>query len=138
LYVLVQDVGQEGWRLIINGPHICYHTFFGGEHRRIYNEVRLEYIISDHHNPSNHSFYSIEDEIGSFVFHLNDDEPEITVSKCINESLRDHKNEVWKMYLDGYSSKEGFVAGIVLISPALEVTTLSYKLEFETTNNTVE
>jgi hypothetical protein len=26
-------------------------TVIGGEHRRIYREVRLSYIVSDHHNP---------------------------------------------------------------------------------------
>jgi len=40
-----------------------------------------------------------------------------------------------KMSLMGFSSKEGAGAGIVLISPANEVFTFSYKLEFETTNN---
>jgi ribonuclease HI len=39
------------------------------------------------------------------------------------------------MYFDGSSSKEGSSAGILLISPLEEVITLSYKLEFETTNN---
>jgi ribonuclease HI len=42
------------------------------------------------------------------------------------------------MYFDAYSSKEGFGAGIVLISPSQEVIALSYKLEFESTNNIVE
>jgi ribonuclease HI len=45
---------------------------------------------------------------------------------------------VWKIYFDGSSSKEGFGAGIVLISLAYPVVILSYKLEFETTNNIVE
>jgi ribonuclease HI len=39
------------------------------------------------------------------------------------------------MYSDGSSSKEGSGAGILFISPSQEVITLSYKLEFETTNN---
>jgi ribonuclease HI len=111
---------------------------FGGEHRRLYREVILAYIISDHQNPRNHPVYVVEDEIGSSVFHLNDDEPEITVNKCKNQSLTDQQNKVWKMYFDGSSSKEGYGAGIVLISPAQEVITLSYKLEFETTNNIAE
>jgi hypothetical protein len=52
---------------------------FGGEHRRLYREVRLAYIVSDHQNPSNHFIYVVEDEMGSSVFLLNDDEPEISV-----------------------------------------------------------
>ena len=55
---------------------------FGGEHKRIYREVRLDYIVSDHQNPSNHPIYVVEDEMGLSVFHLNDDEPEISVSQC--------------------------------------------------------
>ena len=42
------------------------------------------------------------------------------------------------MYFDGSSSKEGFGVGIFLISPSKEVVSLSYKLEFETTNNVID
>jgi hypothetical protein len=47
---------------------------FGGEHMTLYRQVRLAYIVSDHQNPSNHPIYVVEDEIGSYVFHLNGDE----------------------------------------------------------------
>jgi ribonuclease HI len=111
---------------------------FGGEHKRLYREVRLSYIVNDHQNPSNHPVYALEDEIGSSIFHLNDDESEITLNKCRNKSLIDQQNKVWNMYFDGSSSKEGYGDGILLISPAQEIITLSYKLEFETINNIVE
>jgi hypothetical protein len=62
---------------------------FGGEQRRLYKEVRLAYIVNDHTNPSNHPIYTVEDEIVSFVFHLNNEEPKITVTKCKNQSLTD-------------------------------------------------
>jgi ribonuclease HI len=39
---------------------------------------------------------------------------------------------------DGDSSKESVGAGVVFISPSQEVISLSYKLEFETTNNFAE
>jgi ribonuclease HI len=42
------------------------------------------------------------------------------------------------MYFDGAYSKEGVGAGVVLISPKKEEIHLSYKLEFEATNNVVE
>jgi hypothetical protein len=39
--------------------------------------------------------------------------------------------QVWKMYFDGASSKECVGSRVVFISPCQEVTSLSYKLEFE-------
>jgi ribonuclease HI len=45
---------------------------------------------------------------------------------------------VWKLYFDGASSKDGSRVGIVMISPTKEKILLSYKLEFEATNNVVE
>jgi ribonuclease HI len=42
------------------------------------------------------------------------------------------------MFFDGASSKDSASVGVVFISPSQEVITLSFKLEFETTNNIVE
>jgi ribonuclease HI len=42
------------------------------------------------------------------------------------------------MLFDGASSKEGVGVGVVFVSPAQETISLSYKLEFETTNNVAE
>jgi ribonuclease HI len=42
------------------------------------------------------------------------------------------------MFFDGASSREGVGAGVVFVSPAQETIFLSYKLEFETTNNVAE
>jgi ribonuclease HI len=39
------------------------------------------------------------------------------------------------MFFDGASSRENVGVGVVFISPAQETISLSYKLEFETTNN---
>jgi hypothetical protein len=41
---------------------------FGGEHKRLYREVRLAYIVSDHQNPGNHPIYVVEDEMGHLFF----------------------------------------------------------------------
>jgi hypothetical protein len=43
---------------------------FGGEHMKLYREVRLAYIFSDHQNPSNHPIYVVEDEIGLSIFFI--------------------------------------------------------------------
>jgi len=42
------------------------------------------------------------------------------------------------MFFDGASSKDGVCARIVLVSPDQETVPLSYKLEFECTNNVAE
>lgn len=42
------------------------------------------------------------------------------------------------MFFDGASSSEGAGAGVVFISPCQEVMSLSYKMEFEATNNMAE
>ena len=42
------------------------------------------------------------------------------------------------MFVDVASSREAFGVGVFLISSIDQVTSLSYKLEFETTNNTTE
>jgi ribonuclease HI len=44
----------------------------------------------------------------------------------------------WKLYFDDASSREGSGEGIVLISPTQQVVTLSYKLQFQITNNSAE
>ena len=45
---------------------------------------------------------------------------------------------IWKMFFDGASSRESVGVGVVFISPTQETIYLSYKLEFETTNNVAE
>jgi hypothetical protein len=94
---------------------------FGGEHRRIYKEVRLAYIVSDHQNPRNHPIYVVEDEIGSSIFHLNDDEPEISVIQCkisvidrsTKQSMEDVfqwifiKGRIWCRYTPHFPFKRG-------------------------------
>ena len=42
------------------------------------------------------------------------------------------------MYFDGASSREGSRASVVLFSPTHQRVTISYKLQFATTNNIVE
>jgi ribonuclease HI len=45
---------------------------------------------------------------------------------------------VWKMFFDRASSSEGVGARVVFVSPCQETISLSYKIEFETTNNVAE
>jgi ribonuclease HI len=42
------------------------------------------------------------------------------------------------MFFDGASSKESVGVGVIFVSPTQETISLSFNLEFETTNNVVE
>lgn len=53
-----------------------------------------------------------------------------------DESLK--RNKIWKLFFHGESSKEGARSRVVLISPIDQTIPISYKLQFETTNNTAE
>jgi len=55
-----------------------------GEHRILYREVILWYIVSDHKNPCNHSIYVVEHKIVSSIFHISDDTPKLSFRKCRN------------------------------------------------------
>jgi ribonuclease HI len=117
---------------------------FGGEFRRIYRETKLAYIVSDHQDPTNHPIYAKDKEIGSSILHLTDESDSSTseiLKQQIDEGIHEQNsisNKLWKVYFDGSSSREGSGAGVVLISPTDQVITLSFKLQFLTTNNTTE
>ena len=114
---------------------------FGGENRILYRELQYAYIVTDDKNPTNHPLYAVEKDLGSCMLHFSDDntsgilqvEKEKSVRLTIEETY-----ELWQMYFDGSSSKEGVGAGIVIISPGGELISLMYKLEFVTTNNIAE
>jgi hypothetical protein len=53
---------------------LSYETIpvFGGEHRRLYREAQLAYIISDEENPANHLVFSLDTDLGSNILKLID------------------------------------------------------------------
>jgi hypothetical protein len=69
LDVIVDDISLKfgmllsiSWAKKVGGTlqmDLSYATirFFGGEHRRLYRDVRLAYLVSGHENPSNHTIY---------------------------------------------------------------------------------
>jgi hypothetical protein len=134
---------SRSWAKKVGGTlemDLSYATIpvFGGEQRRLYREVRLDFLISDHNNPTNHPIYAVEDDLGSSIFHMSDEMVEVSVRKTTTAVGDNKENFVWKMCFDGSCSKEGSGAGIVFISPTKEVIPISYKLEFDTTNNISE
>jgi hypothetical protein len=122
---------------------LTYDTIpvFGGEHRRLYRESQLAYIISDEANPTNHPIFSLDTDLGSSLLQFTHaPEPPL---KLRNQPTTPHEfsppiSPIWKMFFDGASSREGVVAGVFFVSPAQETMSLSYRLEFESTNNVAE
>jgi hypothetical protein len=43
---------------------------FGGEHRRLYREAQLAYIINDEANPTNHPIFALDTDLGSSLLQL--------------------------------------------------------------------
>jgi ribonuclease HI len=114
---------------------------FGGEHRRLYREAQLAYIVSDEANLTNHPIFALDTDLGSSLLQITD-APKAPF-QIRKQSLFDHgtpppNTSMWKMFFDGASSSEGAGAGVVFMSPSQETISLSYKLEFETTNNVAE
>jgi hypothetical protein len=114
---------------------------FGGEHRRLYRDAQLAYIISDEANPTNHPIFSLDTDLGSSLQQLTHaPKPPL---KLINQPTTPHEfsspiSPIWKMFFDGASSREGASAGLFFVSPAQETVSLSYRLEFESTDNVPE
>jgi hypothetical protein len=140
LDVIVADIPPKfemllsrSWAKKVGGTlqmDLSYATIpvFGGEQRRLYREIRLAYFVSDHNNPTNHPIYVVEDDMGSSIFHMDEEMTEVSVRKSITAVGDSEDHFVWKMYFDGACSKEGSGAGIVFISPTKEVIPMSYKL----------
>jgi len=106
----------------------------------LYREAQLACIISDEMDPTNHPIFDLDTDLGSSLLQLTDSpEPPFEIRKPITLcEIPILITFVWKIFFDGASSKEGVGAGVVLVSPTLETINLSYKLEFEATNNVVE
>ena len=51
------------------------------------------------------------------------------------QSIESPESESWTLHFDGANSREGNGAGVLLISPAGQWVPLSFKLEYEATNN---
>ena len=117
---------------------------FGGEFRRLYRETQLAYIVSNHQNPVNHLIYEVEQDLGTSILHLSTDQEALlsvlSTEKAVEAWSEENMegNKIWKLSFDGASSKEEVGAGVVLISPTNQTVTISYRLQFEMTNNTTE
>ena len=119
-------------------PSLCSGR---GGHRRLYREARLAYIISDEEDPTNHPIFALNTDLGSSLLQLTDtlDAPLEIINQLISFSeIPPPTTSLWKMFFDEAASREGAGARVVFVSPCQETISLSYKLEFEATNNVTE
>jgi hypothetical protein len=68
---------SRSWIKILGGTlqmDLSYATIlvFRGEHRRLYREYQLDYIVSDEANPTNHPIFSFDTNMGSSNLQLID------------------------------------------------------------------
>jgi hypothetical protein len=97
--------------------------------------------------------YSIDSFFGNFNAQISPFQPTVKNSEiekisqtdfshCINfvdNSVNSYVSyPFWKLYFDGSKYNDGAGAGCILISPDGEKTMLTYRLEFQCTNNIVE
>jgi ribonuclease HI len=114
---------------------------FGGEHRRLYREAQLGYIVSDEANPTNHHIFALDTDLGSSLLQVTETPKaplQIRKQPILNQEMPPPTTSFWKMFFDGASSSMGAGVGVVFMSPCQETISLSYKLEFEVTNNVAE
>jgi ribonuclease HI len=112
---------------------------FGGEMKRLYRENQLAYIISDGKNSVNHPIYAVDTDFGSCILQIDDGQSApMQLVKPIEQQAEGEDIVVWTMYFDGASTRDSAGAGVVLISPTKETISLSFKLDFRTTNNIAE
>jgi hypothetical protein len=114
---------------------------FVGEHRRLYREAQLAYIVSDEADPTNHPIFALDTDLGSSLLQITETpETPFQIRKQLisNHEIPPPTTSVWKMFFDEASSSKGTGAGVVLVSPWQETISLSYKLKFEATNNVAE
>lgn len=111
---------------------------YGGEHLRLYKEVRLINTIYNVDQAINHPIYAIDQYFGCLTLATNDlSNPQDKIEDTVNIPQFSDTN-IWKIYFDGAFSKDGIGAGIVLISLDKKNITQSFKLDFEVTNNVEE
>ena len=115
-----------------------------GEQRRLYRETRMAYMVSSKDKPQNFPIYSCDTGLGSAILFNEsvgkESQEEHTENQCPREQLSNERDIIgcWSLYFDGAEGKEGAGAGIWIMSPTEESKFLSYKLNFDCTNNMAE
>jgi hypothetical protein len=90
---------------------------FGGELRRLYQETKSSYVVSDQNNPMNHPIYDDDEDLGCCILSVNEEYNETPMLEDPLVIPMEEVDGIWKLFFDGACSKEGVGAGVILISP---------------------
>ena len=68
---------SRSWAKNVGGTlqmDLIYATIpvFGGENRRLYRELQFAYIVTDDKNPTNHTLYVVDKDLGTCMLHFSD------------------------------------------------------------------
>ena len=108
---------------------------YGGEHLRLYRDVRFINTVCMDNQVINHPIYAVDEDFGCFTLSSNDiQNSQLNIEQSVNKP-KCIKTDVWKLYFAGAFSKDGAGAGIVLISLDKENITQPFNLDFDVTNN---
>ena len=111
---------SRSWAKKVGGTlqmDLSYATIlvFGGENRRLYRELQFDYIVTDEKNPTNHPLYAVDKDLGTCMLHFSDDDNTAGLLQVEKENpvkcIREQEDELWQLYFDGSSCKEGARAG---------------------------
>jgi hypothetical protein len=100
---------SRSWIKILGGTlqmDLSYATIlaFRGEHRRLYREAQLSYLIIDEANPTNHPIFAVDTDLETNMLHLtNDPQKPIEIRKQPITSCENPppNTSLWKMFFDG-------------------------------------
>jgi hypothetical protein len=69
MFLSISWIKRLGGTLQMDLTYATIHVF-RGEHRRLYREAQLDYIINDEANPTNHPIFSLDNDLGSSLLQL--------------------------------------------------------------------
>lgn len=129
------------WSASMGGNMQCDFSFatfsIDGKDVKIERESKLPHMIE--HGPIENMTCFIDSGIDEFrveEFSSNCDKPIALIDTKIKQLSE--FDDLWTMYFDGASSKEGFGADVLLRSPSGKKFRFSFTLLFECTNNVAE
>ena len=106
----------------------------------MYRETRFVKMVTKADNSVNSPVYSKEGDLSCLMLEEDQDyaqEPSFCQIKT-EQSSKSQEAGVWMLHFDGANSREGNGARVLLISPTGKWVPLSFKLEYEATNNVAE